>query len=202
MYGLQSVLLCLHCGIISPTASSTQCKHRQSGYRRWKAHCGISHEHHRCSTNSAYLSTMLDLQGHIFKTSPHSNTNCHKWFYGTNGWFPGLLLDCSKSNKYRTTRRLRKEALKSGVVVAQGKDDLIKWMCPVSVVCFGLVTEENRRKNINGCIAKLWERQRNCFQTGNHRGAVTSSARTVSGCMAVWPVWGGDVIIQALTVWS
>ena len=51
--------------------------------------------------NLAPLNATRALQGHIFKASPHNVPNRHWRFYGTNGWFHGLLLDCSKSSKYR-----------------------------------------------------------------------------------------------------
>lgn len=93
---------------------------------------------------------MSALEDHIFKTSPYNNPNRHKRFYGTNGWFHGLLLDCSKSSKYRNNSWAEREALKSSPIVVEEKDDLIKSMCPVLVVFFSRATEENRRKYVVG----------------------------------------------------
>lgn len=64
--------------------------------------------------------TLVTFSKQMLATIP----NATKRVYGTNGWFHGLLADCSKRGKYRNNWLAKNKALKSEAVV--GKGDLIK----------------------------------------------------------------------------
>lgn len=129
-YELQSVLLCLDCGVASHRGSSTRRKHRRSQSTAGGAE--LSWRLGPAGVALTHLSA-LGLSGSQFQNKPwqqqRSPIIAKGFFMARTGWFHGLLLDSSKSNKYRNDLWT---ALKGSVVVAKGKG----WSDSIKASCF------------------------------------------------------------------